>query len=276
MRRIILLVAAVALQFGASEALNDELLPVGGPSDTRYVEGWLGVNCTQASGPVNLFEIRLPAGNSQGKGLKLTGPNGTSSYLQAINSTSASDGFYPFLQSKATPGCAWGLFIQAIPGQDTYDSLNSGITLQVNKPSGGAVTNTNIFRVKNYNTTLFVVSADGNVGIGTLNRGGTFKLAVNGKIRAKEIKVETNWADFVFKDGYNLKSLDEVEKFIQTNKHLPEIPSEKEVKENGINVGEMNAKLLQKIEELTLYVIELKKDNDNMKAGLAALQKEAK
>lgn len=103
------------------------------------------------------------------------------------------------------------------------------------------------------------ISNDGLVSIGTPIRQPGYRLAVNGKIRAKEIKVETNWSDFVFEENYNLPSLQEVEKHIQEKGHLKDIPSAKEVGENGIYLGEMNAKLLQKIEELTLYTIDQQK-----------------
>ena len=103
------------------------------------------------------------------------------------------------------------------------------------------------------------------VGIGT-EIVGSFKLAVEGKIGAHEVVVTTDgWADFVFEPDYNLMSLKELETFIKANKHLPEIPTTTEVKENGISIGEMNAKLLQKIEELTLYMIELKKEVEILK-----------
>ena len=95
---------------------------------------------------------------------------------------------------------------------------------------------------------------NGSLGIGTTNPNG-WKLAVNGKIRAKEIKVETNWADYVFEDEYNLPTLQEVEKHIQEKGHLKNIPSAKEVEKNGVELGEMNKLLLEKIEELTLYTI---------------------
>jgi len=99
----------------------------------------------------------------------------------------------------------------------------------------------------------------GNVGIGTSTPNT--KLAVNGTIRSKEVKVEiANWPDHVFKKEYSLPTLEEVEKHITKNGHLEDIPSEQEVLKNGINLGEMDAKLLQKIEELTLYMIEMKKD----------------
>lgn len=89
---------------------------------------------------------------------------------------------------------------------------------------------------------------------------------INGKLSAKEIDVSTTfWSDFVFNPDYKLMPLDELENFIKENNHLPSIPTESEVKRDGINVAEMNTKLLQKVEELTLYVIELKKENEQIK-----------
>ncbi|AXT59243.1 hypothetical protein D1816_02390 [Aquimarina sp. AD10] len=109
----------------------------------------------------------------------------------------------------------------------------------------------------NYLTSMFINST-GNIGIGTTNPNG-WKLAVNGKIRAKEIKVETGWSDFVFYDNYKLPTLSEVENHIKEKGHLKGIPSAKEVEKNGILLGEMDSKLLQKIEELTLYTIQQEK-----------------
>ena len=112
------------------------------------------------------------------------------------------------------------------------------------------------------------LKTDGSVGIGTKNTLG-YKLAVNGTIGAKEIKVEiaSAWPDYVFSDDYNLMPINEVEDYIKKNKHLPEIPQADEVKD-GIALGEMNTKLLQKIEELTLYIIDLQKQVDNLKSRL--------
>ncbi|SMC75191.1 hypothetical protein [Pedobacter africanus] len=102
------------------------------------------------------------------------------------------------------------------------------------------------------------VAMGGNVGIGTTSPNS--KLAVNGNIRAHEIKVETaNWPDYVFAKDYLLPTLQETEKHIKEKGHLPGIPSASEVKANGVDLGEMNAKLLQKIEELTLHLIEKEK-----------------
>ncbi|WP_151970276.1 hypothetical protein [Candidatus Uabimicrobium amorphum] len=83
-----------------------------------------------------------------------------------------------------------------------------------------------------------------------------YELAVNGQVIATEIVVESGWADFVFDDDYKLMPLEEVEQQINKNKHLPDIPSEEEIKAKGVPIGKMQAKLLQKIEELTLYTIQ--------------------
>ncbi len=90
-----------------------------------------------------------------------------------------------------------------------------------------------------------------------------FQLAVDGKLVAKEVVVTLdNWADYVFEDNYQLMPVEEVEAFINENGHLPQIPSACEVEENGVEVSEMLKLQMQKIEELTLYMIELKKENE--------------
>ena len=106
-----------------------------------------------------------------------------------------------------------------------------------------------------------VIKFDGNVGIGTATPDAGYKLTVKGNVSSREVKVTATagGADFVFEDDYNLPSLETVENFIKDKKHLPEIPSAKEMEENGINLAEMNIKLLQKVEELTLYIIEQEK-----------------
>jgi hypothetical protein len=112
---------------------------------------------------------------------------------------------------------------------------------------------------------VVLFSKDNNVGIGILDPQG-YKLAVNGIIRAKEIKVDSDWADFVFKKDYKLPTLGEVKKHIEEKGTLPGIPSESDVKANGVSLGEVNALLLQKIEELTLYVIKQQEEIEQLKA----------
>jgi hypothetical protein len=112
--------------------------------------------------------------------------------------------------------------------------------------------------------------ANGNVGIGTTNP--TSKLSVNGTIQAKEVVVNTGWSDYVFHPAYRLKPLTEVAAYIRRNHHLPGIPSEAEVRENGVSLGEMQSKLLAKIEELTLHTIQLDQQNRELQARIARLE----
>lgn len=88
----------------------------------------------------------------------------------------------------------------------------------------------------------------------------------DGLLQAKEVKVTlTGWPDYVFGEDYKLMSLGETEQYIKENGHLPGVPSAQEVEEEGLSLGEMNARLMQKVEELTLHVIELQKQIDELK-----------
>lgn len=111
----------------------------------------------------------------------------------------------------------------------------------------------------NNNEWRLIVNSAGNVGIGT-TAPGNYKLAVEGKIGAREVNVTTApWADYVFAEDYKLPSLETLERYIVKNKHLPEVPTQKEVEVSGVDLGAMSALLLKKIEELTLYQIEANK-----------------
>ena len=109
------------------------------------------------------------------------------------------------------------------------------------------------------------------VGIGTINP--QYKLDVAGIIRAQEIIVENTGADFVFADDYQLRPLSEVKAFITENKHLPEIKSAQEMQENGVSVSELQTKLLQKIEELTLYLIQQEQTIQELRQEVEQLKK---
>lgn len=130
-----------------------------------------------------------------------------------------------------------------------------------------------------------VLEYNGSVGIGFpegytsgKTHTGGYKLAVNGSVHAKSIDVDMiGWPDYVFKQDYKLISLNELESFIATNKHLPGIPSQIDIESKGkINLGETQALLLQKIEELTLYLIEIKKENEILKKDIEQLQEKMK
>ena len=140
-----------------------------------------------------------------------------------------------------------------------YDDYNSDYT-DLKVPGYGA------------NSSLLRLNAKGNLGIGTTNPQN--KLDVNGTVHAKEVKVDmAGWADFVFHKDYELPTLDEVEKHIQEKGHLPNIPNTKEVTENGLSLGESQKLLLQKIEELTLYQIQLNKEITGLKQENTVLKR---
>ena len=114
---------------------------------------------------------------------------------------------------------------------------------------------------------------NGNVGIGTPN--ATSMLTVAGDIRAREVRVDVNaGADFVFEPDYNLRPLAEVEQFIIENRHLPDIAPARCMVENGVDVGEFQIQLLQKIEELTLYIIEQQRQIDTLREEMEKIKSE--
>ena len=115
-----------------------------------------------------------------------------------------------------------------------------------------------------FTETITFFTGSGQMGLGTTNLG-SYKLSVNGNIRTKEVVVETGWADYVFEKSYKLMPIPELEEFIGRHRHLPNIPSAKEVEEKGLSLGDTQKKMMEKIEELALYIIELKKEIELLK-----------
>jgi len=142
-------------------------------------------------------------------------------------------------------------------------TANQRAALQLNASTGNFEGWT--FDNTNWNKWLLVNRSNGFVGIGTSSPDQ--RLTVNGTIHSKEVKVDLSvpGPDYVFEKDYVLPSLESVKTYIDQNKHLPEVPSAKEMEANGINLSEMNMLLLKKVEELTLYVIELKKEIQELK-----------
>ena len=132
---------------------------------------------------------------------------------------------------------------------------------EINPMYGSKLGSTNAFPIYfiTNNETRIAIDTLGNVGIGTSNPQA--KLAVDGGILAKSVRINTSssyWPDYVFSQDYELMNLKDLENYISDNKHLPGIISAKEVEMQGnVDIGEINAKLLEKIEELTLYIIDL-------------------
>lgn len=172
--------------------------------------------------PLGKLQINGDAGEQQQGQIHLVGNGGTG----------PGDAYISFAEG-AEPNSQWSV---GVKDNDNAFAISHGLTMDA--------------------APKFVITdVTGNVGIGTTTPDS--KLTVAGKVHAQEVKVTIGaGADFVFNNDYNLPSLASVAQFIKTNRHLPEIASEKEMQDNGLLLGEMNIKLLQKIEELTLYTLE--------------------
>ena len=167
-----------------------------------------------------------------------------------------------------TAATAYNFTVTALDAAGNESVVSNTLAITTNPASGGgsghwSLNNQDVY----YNT--------GNVGIGTTTPDE--KLAVNGHIHAKEIRVDlNNWPDYVFTKSYDLPTLKQVEKYIKNKGHLPNIPSAKEVEENGILLGDMNAKLLEKIEELTLYILQQQRKIDKKDTVILDLEERLK
>ncbi|MBS1577144.1 MAG: hypothetical protein JST09_17740 [Bacteroidetes bacterium] len=209
---------------------------------------------------------------------RATHTSGTVAQVVGLNTTAEHNGSGSVTSLKG---------IQSIPQLSGSGSVTDlmAFTAVFSRPGTGTATNAYGLYINNFSAGLtnkwgvYVTDATaknyfaGSLCLGTTSDFG-YKLAVNGTAIFTEAKVKLfgAWPDYVFDDNYTLRSLEDLEKYIQQNKHLPDMPSSDEVSKNkGFELGDMNIKLLRKVEELTLYVIELKKENAEIKADLKRL-----
>ena len=203
-----------------------------------------------------------------------------------VNYTSASDIKAVDAKSVTAPGWGYGvqgeggyMGLRGIGSGSSYTGFTYGVYATA---SGTAGTRIGVYGSAYGGTTNWAGYFSGNtytsgdVNIGTTTGATGYKLSVNGKIIGTEVKVQLagNWPDYVFHEEYELMSMDRLASFISENKHLPGIPSACEVAEDeGIELGEMQRRTVEKLEELTLYILELKKENDTLKSRIDALEK---
>jgi hypothetical protein len=177
------------------------------------------------------------------------GSGATKSLILAVNNGIAESGIIGFQEGTANKYMRF-----------SYNSINNILKL-----------------TSDYGDIIHFSRTNKTVGIGTTleNNPNGYLLAVNGTIGAKEVVVENTssaWPDYVFEKDYELIPLVHLERFVQTNKHLPEIPSASEIEENGINIGDMHVVLVKKIEELTLYLFEQNKRMDLLQQEIIELK----
>lgn len=198
--------------------------------------------------------------------LKLTGPNGAGGPQMILGGTPI---------TGPAPYGEWGIeYTTSVVGRE-------GLNFWKPYMSSGSGASGNYFlflansgRVGiNTNNPTAQLTVNGKMLVGnpaTVSLPGDYNLYVDVGILTKKLKVAipgtANWADYVFEDNYHLPALSEVKTFIQSNKHLPGVPSAAEMVQNGLDVAEMDAKLLEKIEELTLYIIQLQEQVNELKA----------
>jgi hypothetical protein len=225
--------------------------------------GSYGAGIPTISSAVGVGLYFYPTGSTSGSTFSLQ--NGGASFYTDL-SAPGKNFYFGTNGNPARNQLSAGFFRLTAPNDlNTLDvsSTNTGVVIATNYFGGGSV---QPITMQTYgNTSQFYLSANSNVGIGT--SFPSEKLSVNGNIKTQKLIVtQTGWSDYVFEPAYQLRSLADVEKFIKKNKHLPDIPSTKEVGEKGISVGDNQALLLKKIEELTLYVIDLNKEVNAIKA----------
>jgi hypothetical protein len=133
---------------------------------------------------------------------------------------------------------------------------------------------TDIITGNTFGGSALYINNNQQVGIGTTNPG-SFKLAVEGSLGARKIHVTLNnpWPDYVFSKKYSLLPISQLELFVKKNNHLPNVPTAEEVKAKGIELGEMTEKLLEKVEELSLYIIALNKRMEDLQKENTAIRK---
>ncbi|SCY15032.1 hypothetical protein SAMN02927916_1279 [Flavobacterium anhuiense] len=223
--------------------------------------------------PTANLEINSPALTAASETLlKLSVSDASQDYIRIANGTFANGQFVPTLNGYRTSDNKASLYLTATT-EPSMDNGSFPLMTFDSRTSGAAIIGRPLFSWDSYGNRKMTLNANGSLGIGTATTG-SHKLAVEGSIGAREIKVTASgWADFVFKKNYDLPTLADVEKHISEKGHLENIPSEEEVLKNGINLGEMNAKLLQKIEELTLYMIEQNKRLENVEKENKDLRK---
>lgn len=275
------------------------------PGNIYYNQGWIGIGNSTVT-PASLLHINSSVerqtfriykeGNTtnylsiyqgtsgaaidpMGTGRLYLGYDATTEVLMATNGGKVGIGTsLPASQLHITSNSDHAITISRNSGQYGFrifrDATGGIVNFQIGNGASTWETKIRMGEGEGTNTALSLVPTNGNVLIGKTSQvNTTYKLDVNGSIRGNEIVVNSTGADFVFDSNYKLPTLEQVEEYIKANKHLPEIESADAMERNGLEVGKMEIKLLQKIEEMTLYIIELKKEVGDLRNKVDEMEK---
>ena len=227
---------------------------------------------------------------STGNGAALYAQNtsaNTSNYAMVAKSTGAGTTNFGLWAKASGATNNYALIVPSDGGNSGFGTESPNVRLHVNGLLGA-----DAFRVQVSGSTKFLVQSNGGASVGSLTTAPTnglyvsgdvrigsataatgYKVSVDGKVMCEELKVQLSpWPDYVFGETYSLRSLEEVESFIKLNKHLPNVPPATQIESEGLNVGEMQGRMMEKIEELTLYVIELNKINRELQSRIETLE----
>lgn len=228
-----------------------------GQTNTFPASGNVGIG---TASPGTSLEIRKTASAGLAETLFKGSVSDASGDQITIENLSAIDGlFLPTLKGTRATDNRYALTLLSVLADEGSNAVMAFDARQAT----AKVMNRPLFVWKSYTTDYMTMSSNGNLGIGTATPQA--KLAVNGNILAKEIKVKTDISvpDYVFEPDYKMRSLSEIENYVKEHKHLPEIPSAKEIGKEGLDVAAMNLALLKKVEELTLHAIDNEKAREN-------------
>ncbi len=237
-----------------------------------HENGMLGLGTAAPNGKLH---IHVPHGTRQAM-FTVGNVSSANGYLEINNATSAAGLYIPSIKGRGyNPGHTFGLYLvgesEDVTSAGAYEAA---VILDGRSQIGTRINNANVLAINSMGVNLAVVKADGSFGIGTPVTHG-HKLAVNGSALFTKavVKLNANWPDFVFEPDYQLQPLSDLALYIRENKHLPEMPTAADVARDGQDLGEMNRKLLQKVEELTLYIIEQDKARKAVESRLAEIEK---
>ncbi|AFD06644.1 hypothetical protein [Solitalea canadensis] len=260
------------LQFLTSDYANTGGIPT--PRLHINHDGKIGIGTIT---PTVALDILMPSIAATGeKIMKLSLPDASNDFLSFENATATDGVFLPMILGNHETDNRPALTIIGRVGANNDQGTSAVMAFDSRLPTSKILTRP-LFQWQSLAIPYMTLSSDGSLGIGTTDTKG-YKLAVAGNMIAEQVtvKLKGNWPDYVFTPSYNLLSLQETEQHIKEKGHLPGIPSAEEVKNNGVDLGEMNAKLLQKIEELTLHLIELKKENESLNVRVNQLENSKK